>query len=134
MRKLNNFFVNIGLKLASKIPVSNTHWERYVKNEGPILERKELFDEELKNVLSSLQSNISPGYDDISSNVIKSVSEDIFGVLKNVLNLSVSPGVFPENMKFACYSSIQLGSIETFCPLGLGVLKDYGLKKSEKKY
>ena len=52
-KKFNYFFVNIGLKLASKIPVSNTHFGKYVKYEGPILERKELCNEELRNAFSS---------------------------------------------------------------------------------
>ena len=104
-KKLNHFFVNIGPNLASKIPVSNTHFEQYVKYEGPILERKELCDEELKSAFSSLKCNESPGCDGISSNVIKSVSEEIFGVLKHVLNLLINQGVFPENMKTACVKS-----------------------------
>ena len=43
--KFDNFFVNIGPKLSWKIPVSNTHFEQYVKYEGPVFERKELYDE-----------------------------------------------------------------------------------------
>ena len=43
--KFDNFFVNIGPKLSWKIPVSNTHFEQYVKYEGPVFERKELCDE-----------------------------------------------------------------------------------------
>ena len=82
--KFNQFFANIGPKVASKILVSNTHFDQYVKYEGPNLEdkKKELFNEELKNVFSSLKSNKSPRYDDISSNIIRSVTEETFGVLK----------------------------------------------------
>ena len=64
--------------------MSNIHFEQYVKYEGPNLEIKEFCDEELKNAsfFFSLKVNKSPGYDGISSNVIKSVSEKIFGILK----------------------------------------------------
>lgn len=63
-----------------------------------MLERKQLFNEELKNVFFSLKSR----YDDISSNVIKNVSEEMFGVSKHVFNLSVNQGVLLENMRIAC--------------------------------
>ena len=88
------------------MPVSNTHFEQCVKYKAPNLERIKLRIKELKNPFSSLKSDKSPGYDDISSNVIKSVSEEIFGVLKQVLDLSVNQGVLAENMKFACVNPI----------------------------
>ena len=34
------YFVNIGLKIALKMPVLNTQFEQYVKYEGPVLEKK----------------------------------------------------------------------------------------------
>lgn len=101
VEKFNHFFVNIGPKQASKMPVSNTHFEQYIKYEGPILERRKLCDEELKNVFSALKNNKSQGYDGISTNVVKSFSEEIFGILKHMLNLSTNQGMFPENMKMA---------------------------------
>ena len=62
--------MNIGPKIVSKIPVSKTHFEQYVKYERPNLERNELCDEKLKIAFSSIISNDSPGYDGISSNTI----------------------------------------------------------------
>ena len=64
-------------KLLPRI-VKNTHFEQYVKYESPNLERRELCDEETN--ISYLKSNKNPGYDDISSNVLKKVLEEIFGV------------------------------------------------------
>ena len=55
---------------------------------------------------SSLKSNKSPESDGISSNVIKSVSEKIFGILKHMLNLSVNQGVFSENLKIVYVTPI----------------------------
>ena len=40
--KLNRFRLNIETKLASKIPVSNTHFKQYVKYESSNLEQKNL--------------------------------------------------------------------------------------------
>ena len=44
--------------------------------------------------------------------VVKSVSEEIFGVLKHVLNLSINQGVFPENMKIVCVTPIFKSSYD----------------------
>ena len=69
---------------------------------GPVLEGKELCDEELKNNFPSLKSNKSPGYDGISSNIINSVSEEILDVLKHVLKLLINQGV----LKITCVAPI----------------------------
>ena len=74
-KNINIFFVNIGPKLASKIPVSITHPKQYVTYKGANLERKELCSEE--KYLFLLKTNKNPGYDGISSNIIKSVSGEI---------------------------------------------------------
>ena len=86
--------------------MTNTHFEKYVKYEGPIPERKELFDEEPQNIFSSLKRNKGPRYDDISSNLIKSVSNKIFGLLIHVVNLSIHQGVFSKNMKIPCFTQM----------------------------
>ena len=49
------FFVNARLKLASKIPVSNPYFKQYVLYEVPNRKRKELCNEERKNVFCSLK-------------------------------------------------------------------------------
>ena len=81
MRKLlrkdsvNNKYQSI---ISSKIQVSDTHFEQYVKHAGANLERKELCYEEKCFFLP--KNNKSRGYDGISSNVIKSVLGKIFYV------------------------------------------------------
>ena len=45
-------------------------------------------------------------YDGISSNTMRSVSEEIFEVLKRLLNLSINQVAFPENMKITCAAPI----------------------------
>ena len=89
-------------KVTSRRPVSSKNFAQYIKFKGASLEMKKLCDEELENSFSSLKSNKTLGYDGISSNMIKTVSEEIFGFLKEVLNLSTNPDVFPENVKITC--------------------------------
>ena len=54
------FFVNARLKLASKIPVSNPYFKQYVFYQVPNRERKELCNEERKNVFCLAYSQEKP--------------------------------------------------------------------------
>ena len=68
----NNYFVNVGPNLATKIPRSNRKFESFLSGYYPTLNETPLTVEELNNVFASLKSNKSPGFDDISP-VIKVV-------------------------------------------------------------
>ena len=78
----SKFFVDIGPKLASMIPESQTN----------------LTDDEVKEALRGLKPNKTPGYDNISSNVVNETSDIFFTPLKQ--------GIFPENLKIAKVSPI----------------------------
>ena len=56
--------------------------------------------------LRSLKPNKIPGYDNISSNVVKKTSGIFFTPLKCIFNLSLQQGIFPENLKIAKVSPI----------------------------
>ena len=60
-----------------------------------------LTDDEVKEALRSLKPNKSPGYDNISSNVVNETSDIFFTPLKYIFNLSLQQGIFPENLKIA---------------------------------
>ena len=78
--EFNAFFTNIGSKLASKIPNASTTFESYINKPDSIMKTKQLSMNELKDAFFSLKINESPGYDDISFNVVK----------KNVLAVCVN--------------------------------------------
>ena len=50
--------------------------------EGPVLDIKEIADDKLRKVFISLKSNKPSRYDDISSNFIKAVSNEVFLIIK----------------------------------------------------
>ena len=58
-----------------------------------------LTDDELKEALRSLKPNKSPGYDNISSNVVNETSDIFFTPFNYIFNLSLQQGIFPENLK-----------------------------------
>ena len=60
----------------------------------------------LENAFVSLKTNKSSGYDDISADVVKRVSDEIFVILKHIFNISLAKGVFPDKLKLAQVTSI----------------------------
>ena len=62
---------------------------------------KSLKDEEIKIVFSTLKSNKSPGFDDISSVVIKFAFDALIEPIRHIFDLSLTKGVFPDKLKIA---------------------------------
>jgi len=56
---------------------------------------------EICSVICRLKGNKSPGYDDISTKVVKAVAQYISNPLSEVFNISLSVGEFPDNLKLA---------------------------------
>ena len=96
----NDFFTNIGQKLASQIPKSSKIFETYINKVNVIIDSKPLPINELKDPFFSLKINKSSGADDVSFNIIK-----CFGVFCKTLiylfQLSLEKGVFPDDSKIA---------------------------------
>ena len=80
--------------------------EVFLKYEGTVLEIKEIADDELHKALFSLKSNKSPGCDDISSNIIKAVSREVFSTIKDLCNISLQQGDFSDKLKIATLTPI----------------------------
>ena len=102
----NHFFTNIGPKLASNIPKPKQTFESYLKVNGEIYENSSLTDKELKDAIKCLKRNKSPGHDEISSNVIKECGDELFLPLKHIFSLSLSNGIFPDQLKIASVKPI----------------------------
>ena len=102
MRKhLIIIFVNISPNLAASIPKNKSTFQNYIHYHGSCLSIISLTDLELENAFASLKTNKSTGYDDMSINVVKRVSGEIFLILKHIFNISLAKGVFPDNLKIA---------------------------------
>ena len=97
----NKYFVNVGPNLANLIPRSNKKCESFLSGNYPILKENPLTDDELKNAFIALKSNKSPGFDEISPDVIKFVVHAVIKPFKYICNLSLKNGVFPETLKVA---------------------------------
>ena len=85
-----------------------------MKKASNIMPEYELTDKEFANAFLTLKSNKSPGYDGISSNVVKTLFDSIASPLKHIFQLSIKTGKFPDSLKIAKITPI-FKSGETFC-------------------
>ena len=95
----NSYFVNIGPNLVASIPESKTSFQNYIHYNSPCLSTINLTELKLENAFASLKTNKSSGYDDISADVVKRVSDEIFVILKHSFNISLTKRVFPDKLK-----------------------------------
>ena len=97
----NNYFVNVGPNVAAFIPESKTAFQNYIHQKGPCLSTINLTDLELENAFASLKTNKSSVCDEISADVVKKVSDEIFVILKHIFSISLAKGAFNDKLKVA---------------------------------
>ena len=99
----NNFFTNIGPKLAAKIQ-KNTAYNFTDFMDRRVDSSMFLFpvtDQDVKKIVFSFQSKKSVGVDDINMYTVKTIIDSILVPLTFICNLSFTSGVFPDAMKIA---------------------------------
>ena len=98
----NSYFSRIGESLAQTIPNSNKKFHEFLQ--GPntssiFFTPTNCF--EILDIVNNLKTNKSPGFDRINNFLLKSVINQIVRPLVYILNLSLSSGQVPSNMKVA---------------------------------
>ena len=98
----NDFFVNIGPKLASEIHSTGKNYYDYLGDMKtsnmffkPIVER------DVMKIIDKFNPNKGAGNDDIGNFIIKRVADEIVEPLTIIFNLSISTGIVPEKLKQA---------------------------------
>ena len=120
----NKYFVNIGPNIAKDIPsYDNVNPVDYIKNKLS----KSIFlqptnSEEISNLIKQLK-NCSPGYDGITPKIVKLFSSKLSEPLTHIFNLSLSQGVFPDELKLAqvlpLYKSGDSTSLSNYRPVSV---------------
>ena len=100
----NNFFVNIGPNLAKSI--GKCKMKRGVLDYMGAKVQESLFlspvsENEVLNIVSELKSKASRDINDLSMVLVKSVIQDVVKPVTNICNLSLTTGIFPDDMKCA---------------------------------
>ena len=112
--EFNNFFRDIGLKLAKKIPESSQRFKSYMKKVSSEMENKPLSINELKDAFF---------HDNISYNVVSKCFGELCTPLKHIFDLSFENGIFPDSLKIAkvtpVYKSGDSSSLSNYRPISV---------------
>ena len=99
--KFNEYFTNIGPNLASKIQNTSKTFEDFLFPVQKNMEYKDLTFEEFEKAFKSVKHNKAAGHDDIDSNVIIKVFDEISYPLFMIFHSSFNEGIFPEQLNVA---------------------------------
>ena len=88
----NDFFTNIGQKLASQITKSSKTFETYMNKVNVIMDSKPLSINELKDAFFSLKINKISGVDDVRFHIIKKCFGMLWEPLIYLFQLSLEKG------------------------------------------
>ena len=95
----NNFFVNIGPKLALDINHAGKDYFEYLKDPAQrCLFMKPIVAEEIIKIVKTFNPNKSPGHDGVGNFIIKKVIYEISEPLTDIFNLSLSTGIVPNEL------------------------------------
>ena len=99
----NNFFSEIGGKLAKNFPnENNSDFKKYLGNS--VNHSMYLFntsEAEILDIIKSLKNTNSTGYDDFSTKFVKLSAPLIAKDLAKIFNLAINTGTYPDNLKIA---------------------------------
>ena len=97
----NRYFTEIGQTLAKKVDSSSVNFHKYLEACNRTQPEKELAVNELKDAFFSLKLNKSPGYNEVSFNVVKKCFGSLHKPLLHIFNASLENGTFPDELKIA---------------------------------
>ena len=113
--KFNQYFSEIGSKLADEIPDNDFDPLHYVT---PVLNSftfQTISEEDVHRIISSMKTSKSAGIDKISVKLIQAAARTILNSLKNIFNLSLNTGIFPDDWKVARVTPIFKSNSKTDC-------------------
>ena len=98
----NDFFVNIGPKLASTIKTDGKNYYDYLSSPlSSSLYMNPIVNEEIVKIIHSFKQNKSTGHDGIGNLIVKRVANEISTPLNIIFNMSISTGIVPDELKVA---------------------------------
>ena len=105
----NNHFLSITGK-PHNVPNTNDNFAAYLNSTCNEPYRNINYQytstKEIEQIISSLKSKNSHGYDDVSVNILKSSSPYISSPLCHICNKMLSTGIFPDRLKYAVVKPI----------------------------
>ena len=98
----NSFYVNLGPSLASKLPNTDIDPITYINNGvSKTIFLQPVTENEVIKILKNMKNSSSPGWDAITSKIVKVSYNYFLSPLVHICNLSFMFGVFPNELKIA---------------------------------
>ena len=98
----NEFFSQVGPKLASDIGQSDVSFDSFLSDSNPIdFEFHKISETDILKICRELKPKLSSGTDFISNKLLKHVAPIIIGPLHYLINLSLESGYIPRELKIA---------------------------------
>ena len=114
--EFNKYFTNVGPNLASKIQNTSKTFEDFLFPVQKNMECKGLTFEVFEKVFKSVKHNKTAGHDDIVSNIIIKVHDEISYPSFMIFHSSFNENIFPEQLKVSKVSPIFKVGKYQFCP------------------
>jgi hypothetical protein len=102
----NNFFAEIGPKLADDLPEHNQIPESYVKPLNSIFRFQLVTETYVSKLLYTIKTTKATGHDRISAKLLKDSADIITKSLTTIFNKSILSGSFPDDTKITIVSPI----------------------------
>ena len=120
----NEFFVGIGNMVENKIPKSKKHFSEFLGNSSPnTIFLKPVEIEEVFCMILKLKPSKACGPNSIPSSLLKTHSASLSEPLKEILNMSLTEGIFPDLLKDAdvcpIYKKKDKDKCENYRPISL---------------
>ena len=103
-----HYFSNIGPNVAKQIQSTTSHMNFLSGNFPQSMFLNLVTEEEIIEIANSFPSGKAAGYDDLPMSIIKPSINSIACPLTHVINLSITSGIVPKNMKIARLVPLQI--------------------------
>ena len=134
--KFSEFYSTVGANLAQNINKNETNIIKFlnkINKNDKMMYLDPITPTEIKQLINKLPAKDSSVYDNISNNLLKHIKESVIKPLTYILNLSLSRGVFPENMKLAeiipLYKKGARNEVSNYRPISLLITMSKLLEK-----
>ena len=122
----NNFFINVGPKLANEINTNGklpySHYLNSI-NVNTSFKFKTVNETEIEKIIRNLKPKYSAGYDNISSVLLKLSGDALIKPLVAIINQSLTTGIFPQKLKIAkvipIYKKDDIHFLNNYRPISL---------------
>ena len=98
----NNFFSQVGPKLASEIGLSDVSFDSFLSESNPLnFEFHRISETDILKICRQIKPKLSSGTDFISNKLLKHIAPIIIEPLHYLINLSLDSGYIPRELKIA---------------------------------